>query len=296
MACNDEVIWQVINNYHCSFKAKVNAQTQNFCKNEYNVTGLCNRSSCPLANARYATIREQDGTLYLYTKCIERAHLPKQLWEKRKLKANYAKALEQVDKLLEFWPKFLVHKNKQRLTKMHQYLIRVRKLAARNEPETVTLPNRKEKMLRRKEAKAEKAAQLDNAIEKELLERLQSGTYGDIYNFPTRQYEKALQEVEEEEEEEEELEVEVEDDDEEEEEEEEEEEVEFVEGDFEDSDDEEDLEDLPERFGGRFETPTKPAGAGAAASAAFPRASSKRRRGVEVERELVAPSTQRARH
>jgi len=72
--------------------------------------------------------------------------------------------------------------------------------------------------------------------------------------------------------------------------------VEFVEGDFEDSDDEEDLEDLPERFGGRFETPTKPAGAGAAASAAFPRASSKRRRGVEVERELVAPSTQRARH
>ncbi|KAF4376028.1 hypothetical protein F8388_010182 [Cannabis sativa] len=236
---NDEIIWQVIRHKHCSFMAKI--ETGIFCRNPYNVTGICNRSSCPLANSRYATIRDHDGVFYLYMKTIERAHMPNKLWERVKLPRNYEKALEIIDKHLMYWPKFLVHKTKQRLTKMTQMRIRMRKLALKTSyciervacyarEKIMTTPRKEKKRESRREEKAEKAALLDKSIEKELLERLKKGVYGDIYNYPVKEYNKVLEQ--------EELQLTGE-----EEEEEEEPEIEYVEG-YEELEEEDDIEDF----------------------------------------------------
>jgi protein MAK16 len=187
----DAVIWDIINHSFCSFKTKV-AKERTFCQNEYNVTGLCIRSACPLANASYATIREEDGVCYLFQKTAERAHSPKNLWEKIKLPANYAAALELVSKELEHYPVYLQHRNKQRLTKIHQMIIRMRKLKLKARPKLVTINTKVDRREVGKERKALKAAQLDRAIENELLERLKQVSDGEIYNYPQKEYSSAL--------------------------------------------------------------------------------------------------------
>ncbi|KAM0930049.1 hypothetical protein ACQ4PT_001200 [Festuca glaucescens] len=188
---SDDVIWHCIRHNHCSFMAKIT--TGIFCRNPYNATGICNRSSCPLANSRYATIRDHDGIFYLYMKTAERAHQPNRLWERVKLPRNYEKAMEVINKHLEFWPKLLVHKIKQRLTKMTQYRIRMRKLQLKVREKIMTVPRKKTQRELRRLEKAEKAAQLDKSIESELKERLRKGVYGDIYNYPFNQFDTILE-------------------------------------------------------------------------------------------------------
>lgn len=109
--------------------------------------------------------------------------MPAKWWEKIKLSANYQTALGQIEERLQYFPKFLLHKCKQRLTRLVQVATRMRKLAA----EEVRLgeklvPKMAPKIKHREEARERKAlvaAKLERSIERELLERLRQGAYGD---------------------------------------------------------------------------------------------------------------------
>lgn len=266
---SDEIVWNIINQQFCSFKLKLpgndrhqKSSKSTFCRNEHNVTGLCNRQSCPLANSRYATIRADptNQRLYLYIKTVERAHMPNKWWEKIRLSSNYTKALQQVDERLIYWPKFLLHKCKQRLTRLTQVRVRAQKLAKEEERlGERTVSKLAPKVRRREETrerKAESAAKIERAIERELVERLRSGAYGDrplnvqedVWKKVMRGLERSQEGVRDEdldegiEEEDEEYEKEYEREP-------EEQDVEYV-SDMEESDNEDDMEDFDDWLGG----------------------------------------------
>jgi protein MAK16 len=153
-------------------------------------------------------------------KTIERSHTPALLWERVLLPRNYAQAIKIIDEQLLHWPKFLNLKCKQRLTRIHQYLIRMRKIQLSTKPKLVRIHKKSERRDLNREKKAEKAAKISNNIQKELLARLndpETDVYDGIYNFPRKEFKQVVvenaEDLEELEEEDEEMEMEMEDED-----------------------------------------------------------------------------------
>lgn len=196
MQAADDVVWSVLNGKFCSYKVLTKAQK--FCRNDYNVNGICSRTTCPLANSQYATVREEQGICYLYSKIVERAQHPDKLWEKTKLSRNMPKAKQQIEEKLKYWPKPIRKKCHLRLLTIHDYLARIRKLMLTRQKELVPIRKKIERRETKKETKALAAAKLEKVIEKELLRRLKENTYGDLYNFSQVAFERALDAIEEE--------------------------------------------------------------------------------------------------
>jgi protein MAK16 len=193
---HDEAVWNIMGQTFCSFKVKTHDDKVRFCRNPYNVTGLCQRGVCPLANGQYATVIEHEDELYLYIKTAERAHLPRRQWEKIKLDVAFPKALEQIDDNLQWWDRRFVNKVKARLLRLKQYLMRRKQALTEPDVEYVSVNKRQEHKLLRREAKAEQAARIELEIEKELLERLKKGTYDSVINYNKEAFEKLLDQEE----------------------------------------------------------------------------------------------------
>lgn len=177
---SDDVVWQIINTKYCAYKIKTDNQT--FCKNEYNLTGLCSKNACPLANSVYATVIEKKGKLYLCTKTIERYFTPNKLWTHTKLPENYGEALKLIETTLMYANKFQIHKCKQRLTKLTEMLKRMRKLKLKSKTKFTVIKQKAERRDQIRLEKAEQRAQIGNVIEKELMDRLKLGTYSEMYD------------------------------------------------------------------------------------------------------------------
>jgi protein MAK16 len=194
----DEIIWQVIGDKFCSYRVVTADKHGKFCRNEYNLTGICEQKSCPLANSQYATVRDIDGKCTLMVKTIERAHMPSKLWESIPLSSHSeAKALEKIDRELEYWPSFIVDFCKKRYERIQQVYKKQRRLVLTSSNQTeLSVYNKKEaRREKTRERKAEYRAQVDTSVEKELLERLKTGVYGDIYNFPKKEFDEAMDQL-----------------------------------------------------------------------------------------------------
>ncbi|KJP89042.1 hypothetical protein AK88_01335 [Plasmodium fragile] len=181
---DDTITWEILGKGKCSFKKKT--QTQMFCMNEYNVTGLCTKVNCPLSNSVYGTVILEKGEIYLYLKYPERAHLPSSLWTRLQLSQNKKEAFNAIYKEMKYTHNIKqIKKCMKRYVRMKEILKRSRKLILQKQVKLVPIKKKTERRDRTRENKALKAANILNNVEKELLNRLNSGVYGNLYKFLT---------------------------------------------------------------------------------------------------------------
>lgn len=197
MACGtaDSHIWEILEYGNCSFKAK--SETINFCRNPDNVTGVCDRKSCPLANSKYATVRLVKGTIILQMKTAERAHMPNRLWEKIELPEDAEAAQKIIAEQLMYWDEWLIDKVKFRYTRLLEVLENMRRMRQEaDKVKVVPIKKRVEKRNRSREARALNVAHVELTVKEELKRKMKAGEYGEVYNIDQTTFDDVLDDVE----------------------------------------------------------------------------------------------------
>ncbi|KAF7243790.1 hypothetical protein EG68_10253 [Paragonimus skrjabini miyazakii] len=171
----------------------VKTKTGKFCRNDNNVTGLCNRHSCPLANSQYATLKERDGVVHLFLKEPERVPYPGKQWERVKLSRNKKQALAQIKKHMVFWDSWIISRVKQRFFRIRDNLKNMRRLALTRQKKLEPIDRKVERRDQRREKKAVRVARVERTVEQELLDRLRTSiSQKEIYNIDKSAFENAL--------------------------------------------------------------------------------------------------------
>jgi protein MAK16 len=201
---HDDMLWTIFGgqHQHCAHKFKPASEVnkvRTFCRHPYNVTGECNRTSCPLANSQYATVREEGEQIFLYMKVVERSAFPKKLWERVELSKDLKESLNLIRRHLMWWNPYQVNHVKRRFIRLRQVIARKKKLAKKEaEVHLDPLKKKHEKREKKREFKALIASKMEKTVERELKTRLKKGVYGNLYDFMTKMREEGEEEEEEE--------------------------------------------------------------------------------------------------
>ncbi|KAG0440005.1 Protein mak16 [Dictyocoela muelleri] len=171
---SDENIWKMIggDKNYCTYKLKTD--TISLCKNKYNVTGICDRISCPLANSKYATIKEENGKIFALLKEPERNNTPSNRYEKIEIID-----FNQIDEILKYFNKDIIHRCKQRYVKLIKCLERKEIIDKEGVPEIIPKRKRQLRIERSRGKKEFMKLDIKKQVQEELIERMKIGMYGD---------------------------------------------------------------------------------------------------------------------
>ena len=126
-------------------------------------------------------------------KVPERVHMPGKWWEKIPLSKDTTEAQAQIQEKLQYWTPFAPDKCKARVARIHEYLARREKMAqANDQPIMTAVKDKATKRDKRREERARNVARIEGTIEKELMERLKKGVYGEMYNINQKVFDAAI--------------------------------------------------------------------------------------------------------